>query len=121
VGNIVAFMNFLIEKKSTGYHIFNYSDTPDLSTNDLVYYTGKILNRDIPKVHIPYWLGMVGGYGFDMLAYVTGKKLSISSIRVKKFCANTKYDSQKSKNIGFNPPFTLEEGLKNMLNNEFSK
>lgn len=121
VGNIVAFISFLIQNNSTGYHIYNYSDTPDLSTNDLVFYTGKILNKDIPKIHIPYWLGMVGGYGFDLLAFITRKKLPISSIRVRKFCANTKYDSQKSKILGFKPPYSLEEGLKNMLDNEFSK
>jgi len=45
--------------------------------------------------------------------------LSISSVRVKKFCAVTKYDSSKAMSIGFTPPFTLEEGLKRMLEAEF--
>ena len=32
---------------------------------------------------------MTGGYCFDLLAKLTGKKLAVSSVRVKKFCATT--------------------------------
>ena len=50
---------------------------------------------------IPYWLGMLGGYGFDMLAFVTRKKLTVSSVRVKKFCATTEFDASKALATGF--------------------
>ena len=121
VGNIVAFIDFLIEQKTAGYDVFNYVDKPDFTTNDLVYHTGEILGKKVPTVHIPYWLGMLGGYGFDVLAKLTGKKLNISSVRVKKFCAVTKYDSTKAMSSGFVPPYSLEEGLRTMLNEEFGK
>jgi len=119
VGNVIAFLKFLIEEKRQGYNVYNYVDKPDFTTNDLVYHTGEILNKNIPTTHIPYWLGMLGGYGFDLLAYVSRKKLIISSVRVKKFCAVTKYDSTKAMSSGFVPPFTMEEGLRRMLNTEF--
>ncbi len=119
VGNVIAFLKFLIEEKRQGYNVYNYVDKPDFTTNDLVYHTGEILNKNIPTTHIPYWLGMLGGYGFDLLAYVSRKKLTISSVRVKKFCAVTKYDSTKAMSSGFVPPFTMEEGLRRMLNTEF--
>ncbi|WP_317208011.1 hypothetical protein [Elizabethkingia miricola] len=64
---------------------------------------------------------MLGGYGFDILAWLSRKKLNISSVRVKKFCAVTQYDSTKAMASGFEPPYTMEEGLKNMLNQEFGK
>jgi len=121
IGNIVAFISFLAGQTQSGYRVFNYVDKPDFSTNDLVALTGKILNKKIPTTHIPYWLGMLGGYGFDVLAKVSGKKLSISSVRVKKFCAVTQYDSTKAMASGFVPPYTLEEGLKRMLEQEFVK
>ena len=120
VGNVVAFIDFLIREKTTGYNVYNYVDKPDFTTNDLVYHTGRILKKKIPTVHIPYWLGMLGGYGFDVLAAITRRKLNISSVRVKKFCAVTKYDSTKAMSSGFVPPFTLEEGLQTMLDKEFS-
>lgn len=121
VGNIVAFLKFLIEDSTTGYQVFNYVDKPDFTTNDLVYHTGEILGKRIPTTHIPYWVGMMGGYGFDVLAFISRKKLSISSVRVKKFCAVTKYDSKKAMNSGFIPPFSMEEGLRRMLKAEFGK
>lgn len=121
VGNIIAFIEYLIRNITAGYNIYNYVDKPDFTTNDLVYHTGKILNKKVPTTHIPYWLGMLGGYGFDALAFVTRKKLNISSVRVKKFCAVTKYDSTKAMATGFVPPYTLEQGLKRMLDAEFGK
>lgn len=119
IGNIIAFIQFLIQEKNEGYHVYNYVDKPDFTTNDLVYHTGEILNKKIPTMHIPYWLGMLGGYGFDVLAFITRKKLNISSVRVKKFCAVTKYDSTKAMSSGFVPPYALEEGLRRMLSEEF--
>lgn len=121
VGNVVSFLEFLIQHKREGYNVYNYVDKPDFTTNDLVYHTGEILGKKIPTTHIPYWLGMLGGYGFDVLAFLTRKKLTISSVRVKKFCAVTKYDSTKAMSSGFVPPYSMEEGLRRMLNAEFGK
>jgi hypothetical protein len=66
---------------------------------------------NIPSTQFPYWLGMMGGYCFDALAFVTRKKLPISSVRVKKFCATTQFDSTKAMSSGFVPPYTLKEGF----------
>ena len=119
VGNIVAFVKFLIDNKTTGYNVYNYIDKPDNNMNQLVSHVSKVLNKHIPATHYPYWLGMLGGYGFDLLAKITGKKLTISSVRVKKFCATTEFDSSKMLSSGFNPPYTLDEGLARTLEFEF--
>jgi nucleoside-diphosphate-sugar epimerase len=50
---------------------------------------------------------------------LTGKKFSISSVRVRKFCATTEFDATKAHADGFKPPFTLEEGLSRTLEFEF--
>lgn len=119
VGNIVAFTKFLIENKTTGYNIYNYIDKPDFNMNELVGHVSKVLNKHIPTTHFPYWLGMLGGYGFDLLAKITGKKLTVSSVRVKKFCATTEFDATKVKETGFKAPYTLGEGLARTLEFEF--
>ncbi len=119
VGNIVAFVKFMIEQVTTGYNVFNYIDKPDVNMNDLVAHVEKVLNKRIPSTHYPYWLGMFGGYCFDLLAMVTGKKLAVSSVRVKKFCSTTQFDSTKAMNSGFVPPYTLKEGLARTLEFEF--
>lgn len=119
VGNVVSFITFLIENNKQGYNVFNYTDKPDFTMNDLVYHVGNALNKHIPTVRFPYWLGMLGGYGIDLLARITRKKLSVSSVRVKKFCAVTQFDSVKLQESGFKPTFTLEEGLTRTLQYEF--
>jgi nucleoside-diphosphate-sugar epimerase len=118
VGNIVAFIKDRIEKNESGLHIFNYADKPDFSMTELVKVIESKMNMLTPKLKIPYWLGMLGGYGFDFLAFVTRKQLPISSVRVQKFCATTQFDASKVHSV-FKSPYTLEEGLNKTLEHEF--
>ena len=119
VGNIVAFIKFLIDEKRDGYNVFNYIDKPDFNMNELIDHVSKVLSKHIPSTHFPYWLGMLGGKCFDLLAWVTGKKLAISSVRVKKFCATTEFDATKAHSSGFVAPYTLADGLARTLTFEF--
>lgn len=119
VGNIVAFVKYMIDNVTSGYNVFNYIDKPDMTMNELVPLVSKVLNKHIPSVHFPYWMGMMGGYCFDALAFVTGKKLAISSVRVKKFCATTQFCADKVLTTGFKAPYTLAEGLSRTLEFEF--
>ena len=119
VGNVVAFVKYMLDNVTTGYNVFNYIDKPDVNMNDLVSHVEKVLGKHIPSTHFPYWMGMMGGYCFDLLAKITGEKLTISSVRVKKFCAVTQFDSTKAMTSGFVPPFTIKEGLARTLEFEF--
>lgn len=119
VGNIVAFMDFLIKNVREGYNVYNYIDKPDFTMNELVSHVSKVLNKHIPTTHYPLWMGMFGGYCFDVLAFITRKKLAISSVRVKKFCATTQFDATKVQSLAFKPPYTLAEGLARTLEFEF--
>ena len=119
VGNVVAFVKYMMENVTEGYNVFNYVDKPDFTMNELVDHVKNVLHKNIPSTHFPYWLGMMGGYCFDILAKITGKKLAISSVRVKKFCATTEIDAQKVHSCGFKAPYTLGEGLANTLEFEF--
>jgi hypothetical protein len=62
---------------------------------------------------------MFGGYCFDILAWLIRRKLSISSVRVKKFCATTQFDSTKAHTIGFIPPCTLSQSIDRTIKFEF--
>lgn len=118
VGNIISLIKDRIQKNEPGYHVYNYADKPDFTMSELSNLIEKKMNLSIPKTRIPYWLGMLGGYGFDLIAFLSRKKLPISSIRVKKFCATTQFDATKAHSI-FNAPYTLEEGLNKTLEFEF--
>ena len=61
---------------------------------------------------------MLGGYFFDILSKISGKKLTISSVRVTKFCATTQFDATKT-HSSFEAPYTLKQGLDETLAHEF--
>lgn len=119
VGNIVSFLQFYAETLTTGYNVYNYIDKPDFTMNELVAHVSKVLKKHIPTTHFPYCLGMLGGYCFDVLAFVTRKKLTVSSVRVKKFCATTEFDAKKAHSSGFKAPYSLGKGLERTLEYEF--
>jgi nucleoside-diphosphate-sugar epimerase len=119
VGNVVAFIKYLIENDKPGYRVYNYVDKPDFNMNELVRQVRHDLGQDGKMVRIPEWLGMLGGYGFDIAAKYTGKKLPISSVRVKKFCATTQFSADKLDKSGFKRPYTIEDGLEKTLRYEF--
>jgi GlcNAc-P-P-Und epimerase len=118
VGNIVAFIKNRLENVEYGCNVFNYVDKPDFSMKELVSVIEKKMNISISKLMIPYWIGMLGGYCFDLLGLITKKKFSISSIRVKKFCATTQFDASKV-NSAFEAPYKLEDALSATLEHEF--
>ena len=95
VENIVGFINYCIDNDFKGYHLYNYADKPDYSMNDLIVIAEKSLNKKLPSVRIPYSLGYLGGLCFDLLSFVTKKNYSISSVRIKKFCAVTQFKTVK--------------------------
>jgi len=119
VGNIVAFIKYLLKHDKPGYRLYNYIDKPDFNMNTLVSQVRRDLKQDGSLVRIPEWLGMLGGYGFDLFALVAGKKLAISSVRVTKFCATTEFSADKLDKSGFVRPYTIEEGLERTLRYEF--
>ncbi len=118
VGNVVAFIINRLKKQEPGCHIFNYADKPDFNMIELVSIIEKKANVRVLKMKIPYWLGILAGYSFDFIAKISGKKLPISSVRVKKFCATTQFDATKA-HESFNKPFTLEQGLNKTIDYEF--
>jgi len=118
VGNIACFIKKTILNSVVGYRVCNYADKPDFTMNELVDQIELSLGKKIPSLKMPYLLGMGIGYFFDILSVVTRKKLRISSVRVKKFCARTEFDAQKV-HKDFKAPFTLVEGLDKTLKFEF--
>jgi len=119
--NLTSFLVTLL-KFSPGQFVYNYADKPDLCMNELI----NIFYNTLGKYHrinfkIPYTLGLMGGYGYDIIAKVTGKTYPISSIRIKKFCADTVISTDNLQETGFTPSFTLAEGLSRMIKSEFLK
>jgi nucleoside-diphosphate-sugar epimerase len=118
VENVAAFIEYSMTFKP-GVHIFNYIDKPDFTMNALVSRVNRILGRsDKVGFRLPYALGLLIGQCFDLVAKLTGKRFAISAIRVKKFCANSVYNTAIAE-TGFVPPVPLEQALEQTIRYEF--
>lgn len=120
VENVAAFLYFVTKLKA-GRHIFNYVDKPDFTMDQLTEIICLALQKQKSNLRIPYSLGLLAGYCFDLLAKITGKNFPISSIRVKKFCSRTQFKSNNIADTGFEPPVTLAKGIENTVQFEFKK
>lgn len=118
VENVAAFLSYATTITS-GHHIFNYIDKPDFDMNELTKIICRALNKKEKNIKIPYVVGLLGGYFFDLLTKVSGKEFPVSSIRIKKFCARTQFTSDSIKGTSFRPPVTLEQGIANTVRYEF--
>lgn len=118
VENIAAFLEYALTFKP-GVHIYNYIDKPDFTMNTLVGTVNRILGKsERIGFRLPYSVGFLIGKVFDLAAAVTGKRFAISSIRVKKFCANSVYNTALERS-GFVPPVPLIEALEKTVRYEF--
>lgn len=120
VKNVTQFIKKYCLKNKIGYHVYNYTDYPDLSMNELFKIIKSSFNKKFYNISIPYFIALLIGFLFDLLSYLTNKSYKISSIRIKKFTSITQFDSSKLHNV-FKPPYSLEEGLKKTLFFEFGK
>lgn len=118
VENVAAFIEYSMSFKP-GVYVYNFIDKPDFSMNCLVFNVNRILGRP-GKIgfRLPFSVGYVIGKGFDLIAALTGNQFAISSIRVKKFCANSVYNTAIEQ-TGFAPPVPLEQALAQTVRYEF--
>lgn len=118
VENVAAFLEYSLSFQP-GIHIYNYIDKPDFNMNQLVAHVSKLLGRSSEiKIRLPYWLGLLIGKIFDIVAFIVNRKFPVSAIRVKKFCANSVYESAIDK-TGFVGPVPLIEAIGKTVRYEF--
>jgi len=120
VGNIAAFIHFLSGHLEAGSRIFNYTDLPDLSTNELIVMVRNEFKLKNKPLRLPYFAGMAAGYLLDFASFLLRKKLNISAVRIRKFCATTRFNSQKAHDSGFVAPYPMEEALHTTIRHEFT-
>ena len=118
VENVAAFLEYSLGFKP-GVHIYNYIDKPDFTMNTLVAHVNRLLGRSAEiKFRLPSSFGLLIGSCFDLVSKITSKKFPISAIRVKKFCANSVYESAID-STGFIPPVLLMEAIEKTVRFEF--
>ena len=84
----------------------------------LVSLVQKRLGLRPKKIIIPYYFGLLIGITFDFISFLTRRKFTISSIRIKKFCATTQFNSDKALSV-YTPPYSLDQALIKTIEHEF--
>jgi GlcNAc-P-P-Und epimerase len=121
VGNVARFLRTFLEVQ-TGVAVLNYADKPDLTVAELVRIARRHLGKtNDTKLALPYSIGLAVGYSFDLLSALTGKSFPISSVRVRKFCAETSISTERLEHYGFQRPYSLEQGLDRMIRANFNE
>lgn len=121
VGNIAKFLSTLKESNKK-LDIFNFAGKGDLSTKEIVNIVKSELDIDKSFPKIPYLIAILAGFTFDILSKITGKKFPVSVVRIQKFTAETTVSTKHLfEENGFKEPYSLEEGLRNMIKYEFKK
>ena len=120
VRNVADFIIFAM-KFNSGIHIYNYIDKPDLTMNELVSLAQNELSiKPFLKFKLPYFIAIFIGILFDLLSKILSKEMIVSSIRIKKFCSNSLFNSSIS-STGFIPRHNLQDALKKTIKHEFKK
>lgn len=118
VDNVVDFLAHTLDFPHQ-IGLYNYADKPDLTTEEMISLICARLSVALPKIRLPYVAGLAGGYMFDGLSKVTGKRFPISSVRIQKFCADTTCSAEACRKTGFTPSFSLSDGLNRMIESDF--
>jgi GlcNAc-P-P-Und epimerase len=120
VGNIAKFL-CIIKESDKKLDIFNFAGKNDLSTKEIVETVREELGIKKSFLKIPYSVGILAGFVFDILSKLTGKKFPVSVVRIQKFAAETTVSTKHLFESGFEEPYTLKDGLRNMIKYEFKK
>ena len=118
VENVSAFLEHALSF-GPGIAVYNYVDKPDFDMNTLIRTVkGELGIAGRERIRIPYAAGMTIGYLSDFAALLTGRSFPVSSVRVRKFCATTQFNSGVAE-TGFVASVPLADGLKKTVQYEF--
>ena len=117
VANVADFLAHTLSFEK-GVHIYNYVDKPDQDMNQLVAIANETLGRG-RALRVPYALAMAAGTTCDLISQLTGRQLSISSVRVKKYASSTQFAADRVLGSGFRPRHSLHEALVSTIRHEF--
>lgn len=118
IGNIIEFVNYCITLPKGKSYLYNYVDQPESDMNHIIGTIYKGLDKSMPIIRVPYFVASAGALLFDIIAKLTKKKFPISRIRVRKFCANTSFNTALAE-TGFKASRSVEDAIIETVQYEF--
>ncbi|HEY6927051.1 MAG TPA: NAD-dependent epimerase/dehydratase family protein [Steroidobacteraceae bacterium] len=112
VENVTGATLFLIDRMKPGIQLYNYADSPHLSTRELVRSIAATLQVSVPFIRIPKAMALAAVFPFDLVARATGTDLPLTAKRIDKFTRPTHHLAERIRAVGYEPPYRLEEGIR---------
>jgi nucleoside-diphosphate-sugar epimerase len=109
--NLMEATLFLIHRLAAGAEAYICVDEPVPSTIELVRHIHARMGKQPPRWRVPLSVAKSTARFFDIVGWITGRDLPITSPRVQKFCTSTVFDAEKVRALGFQQPITNEEAL----------
>jgi len=116
VDNLVDATFYLMTRGGgPAFDVYNYVDTPDLTSGEICDIISESLGRGPTRWSIPLPLAVALASPFDVFIRLTGRNFPISSARVRKLATmQTKFVAEKVRQAGFTPRVPLSAGLRSM-------
>jgi nucleoside-diphosphate-sugar epimerase len=114
VENLVSSTIQLMNTVQPGVHIYNYADSPHLTSREIAEIIASRLGKKV-RFSIPEKVAFSLGLPFDLAINLTGKNLPVSTSRIKKLATQTYHSAEKIINHGVEPLFSNIQGLQKMV------
>lgn len=114
VENIVDASLFALSLSDTGLSTYNYVDQPTMTAREIANLQARLLGKKI-RFSLPMSFALMLALPFDAFIALSGKNISISSKRVKKFCTQTWHGADAIRQAGFKPSVSIEDGMARMI------
>lgn len=111
VENVTAATLFLMDRMEDGVQIYNYADSPHLTTQELIRSIAANLEVTVLPVRIPKPVALACAFPFDIIAKTTGVDLPLTAKRIHKFTSPTHHLAERIRTRGFVPTYGLEQGI----------
>lgn len=116
INNLVEMTLFVFNLDfDSNLEVFNCTDKPYLSVNELMKIIAKEKNFYMPLIRIPIWLAYFIISPFELLSILTKKDYKYNWNRLSKFLKDTDYRSEKIHSFGYTQKFNTEDELKDMI------
>ena len=108
--NLVDFTYFISNRIESQVAIYNYSDYPQKNIREICDQISFISKTSQVK-NIPYILAYIVACFFDIISFISNKKITISLNRINKSRAHTSLSTKKIKEINYSPIVNFRDSI----------
>lgn len=111
VENLVSATQFLLDRMHPGVEVYNYSDYPQMTAEQLVRQVSTALGQAPPRLRLPLKPVLAAAQVVDIVGRWTGYDFPITANRIRKLNTSTTIISDKIRALGFQPTASIEDAI----------